>query len=875
MFKTFIEVRKMFLDFFKSNGHIVLKSSSLIPDIFLGIKKIKYNNIVTIQPCLRLGGKHNDINNIGYTTRHNTFFEMMGNFSFNSYFKERAIIYAWELLTSKNFFSISKDKLYVTVHINDRETYYIWLKIIGLPKNKIFLVGKKKNIIDFNSSNFWRMSEFGPCGYSTEIFFNKYSNFKDIDFDVNNSNLLEIWNLVFVEFNIDSSYKITNLDYKSVDTGMGLERICSILQNTFSNFKITIFNDIKNSISNFLNININKFNEYIFNVISDHIRSIVFLLLEGILPSNEFRGYVLRKIIRRTVLYIKLLKINDCILYKLIDVLYFIFHENYIIDKKKFFDIKNIVYSEELKFLNNLNSSLKILYSYISKIDKKKRKIKSKIIFLLYDTYGLPIDLIIDVCRYYNITFNLKKFNYLLNEQKNKSKKNNFLNKNIVLDIKKKTNFLGYKFKKCFGKILYFIKNNLFINKISNIDNNIYLISDNTVLYPESGGQYGDIGIIFNEDNSSEFIVEKTKLYGDYIIHIGYVSYGIFNINDNIIIKYDINYRKEISCNHSSTHLLKGVLKKILNIDIIQKGSNIKNNIFSFDFIYDKKINKEIVFKINELVNFNIWNNLSVNIKYVDKNDILKDRIKNIFLEEDKFRIVNFKNLSTEYCCGTHVNNTRDIGLFILVNVYSISSNIKRIEAMSYLSAINYVNKQYYTIQKISNILSVNKKLIINRILSFLNKNKKKHEELNQLKLMYTNDIINNININDINIFNNLNFLVKEINFLNFLSNKSILFLVLNKLKLKYKLSLILFFISNKKNKINYIFCIDKYIINNINFIYLDKKLNFISKIKNIILENKIFLVFSLIKENIKNFNLNFVEILINFIKKEILFFKV
>ncbi len=892
MFKSFIEVRKIFLDFFRSNNHTILNGSSLIPDnddsllftnagmnqfknIFLGIEKIRYKNIATVQSCLRVGGKHNDFNNIGYTSRHNTFFEMMGNFSFNSYFKEKAIIYAWELLTNKNFFSISKDNLLVTVHINDKETYYIWSKIIGLSKYNIIVLGSNENTIDLNSSNFWRMSEFGPCGYSTEIFFvkNLYYKKNNLNFKVNDNNFLEIWNLVFVEFNLDNNYKITNLDYKSVDTGMGLERICSVLQNTFSNFKIYFFNDIKNNISSFLNVNINISNEYIFNVISDHIRSIVFLLLEGVLPSNEFRGYILRKIIRRTIWHFRLLKVNKCILYKLLDNLYYIFNKNYVINKKKFFNIKNIIYNEELKFLKNLNSSLKILNIFISKLDKNKRKIKSKIVFLFYDTYGLPIDLIVDICKYHNIYVDLKKFNILLNIQKKKSRKFSFLNKNIVLNEKGKTIFLGYKLDKCVGKILYIIKDNLFINKIDKYDNNISIILDNTVLYPESGGQCGDIGIFLNKNNNSKFIVKNTKLYGNYIIHIGYISYGFMNVNDYVNINYDIDYRKKISCNHSSTHILKGILEKLLNVSIVQKGSSIKHNMLSFDFIYEKKIDQKKIYKINKLVNISIWNNLSIKIKYVYI-DVIKKNVKNIFLENNKIRIIKIKNIFMEYCCGTHVNNTNEIGLFIITNIYNISSNTKRIEAVSYLNALDYINKQYFIIQDISKILSVNNNFIINRILSFLKKNKKNNKELSKIKLMYINDIINNININiyDINIFNNINFLVKEIKFLNLLKDKSILFNVLNKFKFKYKLSVILFIVFIKYYKINYIFCIDRYILNKINI--FDDNINFIFKNENIVLKNKIFFVYSLINKNIKIINLNVIKNLVDFIKKKILFFR-
>ncbi len=885
MFKSFIEVRKMFLDFFKFKDHVFVKGSSLIPNndnsllftnagmnqfknIFLGVENAKHKNVVTTQYCLRVGGKHNDLKNIGYTSRHNTFFEMMGNFSFNSYFKELAIIYAWELLTGKDWYSISKDNLFVTVHKSDKETYYIWSKIIGLSKNNIFILGSNQVNIDLYASNFWRMSEFGPCGYSTEIFFTKnLSSIKiNSNFEIDCNNCLELWNLVFIEFNLNNNYQITNLSYKSVDTGMGLERICSVLQNTLCNFEIDIFKDIKNIINKF--ININNYNKYILNIISDHIRSIIFLLLEDILPSNEYRGYILRKIIRRTIWHLKLLKAKDYILCKLFNDLYFVFNKNYILDKNKFFSIKDIIYNEEKKFLKSLNFGLKILNSFISKVDKYKKKIKPKVIFLLYDTYGVPLDLIIDVCKYNNIKINLKKFNYLLDIQKNRSKKFScFITKNLI--IKDKTKFIGYNLNTCVSKILYIIKNNSFIDKIDNNDI-IFIILDKTVFYPQSGGQNGDTGILFN--SNVKFIVQNTKLYNNSIIHIGYIDYGFLNIGDIINVSYNINYRKKISCNHTSTHLLKYVLKKVLNIDIIQKGSKIKSDFFSFDFLCDKNLSEKNIFQINKLMNFYIWSNLLIKISYV-KNLVKK---KKNFLHNDIYRIVKFDHISFEYCCGTHVKNTKDIGMFFLTNIYSVSSGIKRLEATTYLSALNYINKQFFILQNISKLLSVNNDYVIERINYILKKNKKKQNYFNKIKSLYINDIFKILNIKTDNIFliNKINFLVKKIKILSFLEDKNILFSVLNKLKIQFKLRIILLVIFINNYEINYIFCVDKYILNRVDFFHFNKKLFFFYDKKKIILENKIFSVYLLSNKNIKSIKIFDINNLIIFIKKKILILK-
>ncbi len=885
MFKSFIEVRKMFLEFFKSKNHVILKGSSLIPsndnsllftnagmnqfkNIFLGIDNIKYKNIATIQYCLRVGGKHNDLSNVGYTNRHNTFFEMMGNFSFDSYFKEIAIIYSWELLTGKNWYFISKDNLFVTVHKNDKETYNIWSKIIGLSKNNIFILGNNKNSIDLDSSNFWRMSEFGPCGYSTEIYFTKdLSSIKlNSKLEINCDNCIEIWNLVFVEFNLNSNYKITNLSYKSVDTGIGLERITSVLQNTFCNFEIDIFKDIKNIISEFINIKINYLNKYIFNVISDHIRSIVFLLLEDIFPSNVGRGYILRKIIRRTVWHIRLLKINDCILYKLFNNLYFIFDKNYVIDKKKFFIIEKIIYNEEKKFLNNLNFGIKILNSFINKLNGYRKVLESKKVFLLYDTYGLPIDFIFDICKFNNVVINLKEFNILLDIQKNKSKKNSFLITNKVI-LQGKTKFLGFKKKECFSKILYIIENGSYINEIDVNNKEVSIVLDKTTFYPQSGGQNGDIGIIFKH-NDSQFIVKNTKLLGDCIIHIGYLDYGFLSVGDIVKVNYNTKYRRDISCNHSATHLLKYILKEVLKIEIIQKGSSIKNNIFSFDFYYNKDLDKKKIIKINTLMNLNIWNNIPVSISYME--DI--NRKKNFFSKSNLFRVVKFKNIFSEYCCGTHVINTKYIGLFILINHYNISSGIKRIECMTYINALKYFYNELLIIQDISNYLSVNSNLILYRIKNFFKKNIKKKEEFNKIKFLYVNDILRNLKIkeNDIHYLNKVNFVVKKIKFFNFLENKSLLFFVFNKLRFKFKLNIILFMVFLDDSKINYIFCIDNNLLDKINFFSFNENLFNFYDSKKLILKNKLFSIYLLVKKNVKILNSYTINSLVNFIKEKL-----
>ncbi len=834
MYNSFNKVRNIFIDFFKSKNHLLIKSSSLVPkddsllftnagmnqfkDIFLGLNKSLSKEIVTIQRCLRVGGKHNDLKNIGYTFRHNTFFEMMGNFSFNSYFKKESILYAWELLTSNKWFNLNKNKLIITVNINDFETYNIWLNILNINKNNIFLVGNKYNYINSKSDNFWKMSDFGPCGYSTEIYYNIncINDISDFLLYKDTNKYLEIWNLVFIEYNIIDNNNIINLPYKSVDTGMGLERICSVLQNVNSNFNIDIFLKLKKVISKFLNIKIKENNIFIFNLISDHLRSIIFLIIDGILPSNEYRGYILRKIIRRTLTYIYLLiKNKDFILNKLLYNLKDWFFSFYFFKNKNIFiKIKKIVIKEERKYFSNLFNSLNLLNFYLKKINNKNNILDGKIIFLLYDTYGLPLDIIIDICKYNNFIADIKKFNYFLNLQRQKSKSFSIFNKKkIFLNLNniKKTKFIGYDINYCYSKVVFILKNNNIINFFDNYDVEIIVILSYTVLYPECGGQIGDRGIIYN--NNFKFFVYNTKFIGKYIYHIGKLLYGYISINDIVKVKYDFNYRFNISCNHSACHILLYILKKNFSRDINQYGSLIKNNYFSLDFYCNFDLDNFKIYKINRQVNKIIWKKLYFFEKLIKKDNFNK---KFIFLNKNNYiRIVNFGNLIKDYCCGTHVKNTCKINLFIIKEKYNISSNIKRIKACTNLYALKYINKNLFSLKNVCNILSINKKKICNKIF-FIKNNEIKNKKRN--KLIYNiliKNILSQILLKDIIKYNNLNILIKRFIYNDFL-NENILFNIINKVKNKFNLSLIIFIL--KLNNIDkLIFVLNKNLLNNFN----------------------------------------------------------
>ncbi len=889
MYRNIINIRDLFINFFKKKGHFLIKSSSLIPDdnsllftnagmnqfkdIFLGLKKIEKKKIVTSQRCLRIGGKHNDFDNVGYTFRHNTFFEMVGNFSFDSYFKEEAILYAWELLTDNNYYFLSKDNFIVTVHINDKESYNIWSNIIGLSKEKIFKVGDFRKDIDLNSDNFWRMSKFGPCGYSTEIYYN-INNYLDIsNFLIykDSNKYLEIWNLVFIEYNLSFNGEISLLPYKSVDTGMGLERISSIIQNVNSIFLIDIFLEIKKKISDFLKIKINFDNFFIFNIISDHIRSVVHLIVDGVLPSNEHRGYVLRKIIRRILVNLRFLKIYDLILYKLFFNLRNIFKYFYFIKENKFLFIKDVVFEEEKKFFKTLNSGLKILNFFLKKKKINKNLLKGDLVFYFYDTYGLSLDIIKDFCNFNNIKIDIEGFKKLLLKQKKRSRiksifKYNCLN---ILSIKKfnRTKFLGYNLKSCVGKILYIFKDNVnldFVNKDSSLKNNLYILLDYTVLYPESGGQKGDKGLLIGSNNSFKFIVNNTKIFGDYIFHIGRLDFGVLKLGDIVNIYYDIDRRKYLSCNHSSTHILYFCIKKILGNNILKCGSSIKKDYFTFDFNYDKNLTKNEVFKITNLVNKYIFKGLNFIEEY--------RYIKNInnkfnFLKHRNItRIVKFGDSISEKCCGTHVSNTLDIGFFVIFKIKNISSNVKRIIACTNINAIKNIVDYYFILFDISNLLSDKILNLNNKLFYIFNKNKLLKNKYNFMIYSFLNVIINNININNIINYNGFNFLVKKISNLDIL-NKEFLFILLNKLKIKYNLSIIVF-LTLFKNKEYLVIFFNKNIKNKINYIVLESFFLYFFEKKNVINNNGFFVCFFFKKKK-----KIFIYKIVNFIKKKILYF--
>ncbi|QJC28453.1 alanine--tRNA ligase [Enterobacteriaceae endosymbiont of Plateumaris consimilis] len=780
MVKTTNEISKIFLNYFSDKKHIIMKGSSLIPqndssllftnagmnqfkEFFLGNKQSNQSRIVTIQKCIRIGGKHNDLENVGFTNRHHTFFEMLGNFSFGDYFKKEAIYYAWELLTDSKWFNLNKKKIFVTVYYTDKETYNIWYKHIGVLKKNIILIGDKNNIL-YNSDNFWQMDNTGPCGPSTEIFYDLGEHLSGDIINNTGNRFIEIWNIVFIQFNKTSYGKLIPLNIKSVDTGMGLERISCVLQGFDSNYQLNIFKKLIKYIATITNTTNLENNS--LKVIADHIRSTVYLIYEGILPSNENRGYALRKIIRRAINHGKMLGQKKPFFYKIVKI----FIENISIDSKiikldekcKF--IEKIIQNEEKNFEKILKNGTILLNKEIKKL--KTNILSGKKVFYLYDTFGVSIDLIKSICKKKNIDINQKEYNQYMDIQRNLARKNNlFKNNQKSHYINKKSKFEGYCKFETNSRILDIYINNKLTNKIHKGEKGVIILNI-TPFYGESGGQIGDIGYL-EKDQNNLFKVCNTKINKDLILHIGEMISGTLVVNDNLKAKINIDFRQNISRNHSVTHLLHACLRKLLGEHVQQKGSYITDTYLRFDFSYFKNLDFLFLLKIEKMINNYIFDNIPVKIytinKYIAKKN---ENIISLFDEKygDIVRIVEIEKISKEYCGGTHILNTNQIGFFIIKKFSNISHGIKRIHAITHDYSLQYIQKQNERLKLIIDIFKTNKAHLIEKILIYKNKRSILKKSLNNLeqyfienesKILLSNNIFSqNINFIISNIYN-------------------------------------------------------------------------------------------------------------------------
>lgn len=750
MSKSTAEIRQAFLDFFHTKGHQIVPSSSLVPnndptllftnagmnqfkDVFLGLDNRPYSRATTAQRCVRAGGKHNDLENVGYTARHHTFFEMLGNFSFGDYFKHDAINFAWELLTGKEWFNLPKERLWVTVYATDDEAYDIWNKEVGVPAERIIRIGDNKGA-PFASDNFWQMGDTGPCGPCTEIFYDHGDHIwggppgtPEEDGD----RYIEIWNIVFMQFNRKSDGTMDPLPKPSVDTGMGLERITAVLQHVNSNYDIDLFRALIKSVAEVTNATdlANKS----LRVIADHIRSCSFLVCDGVIPSNEGRGYVLRRIIRRAVRHGYMLGAKDTFFYKLVAPLIDVMAEAGKELKNQQEIVEKVLKTEEEQFARTLERGLQLLDEELEKLTGDT--LAGETAFRLYDTYGFPLDLTADVCRERNIKVDEEGFELAMEEQRKRARESSGFGTdyNELIKVDSRSDFSGYDHNEQQGTINAIFHNGQTVTELKAGEEGIIFL-DKTAFYAESGGQVGDKGLLIGKD--SQFEVTDTQKYGKAIGHIGKVISGSFIVNHKINAVIDVARRDAIRLNHSATHLLHAALRQVLGTHVTQKGSLVNDKYLRFDFSHFEALKPEQLREIEDIVNAQIRLNSPVVTELMDLEDAKQKGAMALFGEkyEERVRVLTMGDFSTELCGGTHAARTGDIGLFRIMSESGTAAGIRRIEAITGATAIESVHEQSDLISLVAHALKSDGSNLVEKIKTVQEKYRSLEKELQQLK---------------------------------------------------------------------------------------------------------------------------------------------
>lgn len=704
------ELRQKFLKFFETKGHTVVRSSSLVPhddptllftnagmnqfkDVFLGFDKRPYSRATTAQKCVRAGGKHNDLENVGYTARHHTFFEMMGNFSFGDYFKRDAIHFAWEFLTSPEWLNIPKDKLLATVYAEDDEAYNIWLNEIGMPSERIVRIGDNKGA-KYASDNFWQMGDTGPCGPCSEIF---YDHGEEIWGGIPGSpeedgdRWIEIWNCVFMQFNRDEQGNMNPLPKPSVDTGMGLERMAAVMQHVHSNYEIDLFQDLLKAVARETGAAFSM-EEPSLKVIADHIRSCSFLIADGVLPSNEGRGYVLRRIIRRAVRHGYKLGQSKPFFHKLVADLVKEMGDAYPELKEKQAQIEEALKNEESRFAQTLETGMALLENALAKGSKK---LDGEIIFKLYDTYGFPYDLTADICRERNIELDEAGFEREMEAQRARARAAQSFKANAQLPYDgQDTEFKGYSERQTESKVLALYKDGGQVDELNEGDSGAVVI-DFTPFYAESGGQVGDVGYIFSGENRFE-VRDTQKIKAAVFGQFGVQTSGRLKVGDSVTAKVDDEIRNANMRNHSATHLMHKALRDVLGGHVEQKGSLVTAESTRFDISHPQAVTAEEIAEVERRVNEAILANVAVNAAIMSMEDAQKTDAMMLFGEKygDEVRVLQMGGFSTELCGGTHVSRTGDIGLFKIISEGGIAAGVRRIEAITGLNALKWAQEQ-------------------------------------------------------------------------------------------------------------------------------------------------------------------------------------
>ena len=725
------ELRQAFLDFYKSKDHTVVDSSALVPvnddtllftnagmvqfkDVFLGTEKRKYIRAATSQRCIRAGGKHNDLENVGYTLRHHTFFEMLGNFSFGDYFKNDAIAYAWEFLTE--VLKLPEDKLWISVYKDDDEAAAIWKDEIGINPDRIVRLGEE--------DNFWSMGDTGPCGPCSEIYYDHGDHIPGTppgsDGD-EGDRFVEIWNLVFMQFNRDSSGEMSPLPKPSVDTGMGLERIAAVMQGVNSNYDTDFFKSLIDGSEKLLSNSGNVSHK----VIADHIRSTSFLIADNVLPENEGRGYVLRRILRRAIRHGYKMGATKPFLHNLVSTLALLMSDAYPVLKEKEEFITTTILDEELKFFETLEKGIQILEDAISSI--KDKTIPGDVIFKLHDTFGFPFDLTADIARERDLLVDLDGFNDCMAKQKQASKAaSSFTSKLPAASGIQETEFLGYESLEAQSKVIALWDG---LDAVESIDNTneIFFATEQTPFYAESGGQVGDRGT-FSSKASSGAIIDCKK-QGKVFIHKAILNKGILNKSDVIDMSVEKDKRQAVAIHHSATHLMHAALKEVLGEHVQQKGSLVDEHKLRFDFSHGKPLSKEEISKIESIVNREMLSNVAVTTEIMDLDKAIESGAQALFGEkyEDEVRVLSMgkKSFSVELCGGTHVDRTGDMGLFIIVNQSSVASGIRRVEALSGKQAIAHLEELRSVNDAIQQLLNTPQDSLEEKIKLLIDENKK------------------------------------------------------------------------------------------------------------------------------------------------------
>ncbi|WP_050163011.1 alanine--tRNA ligase [Neisseria meningitidis] len=704
------ELRQKFLKFFETKGHTVVRSSSLVPhddptllftnagmnqfkDVFLGFDKRPYSRATTAQKCVRAGGKHNDLENVGYTARPHTFFEMMGNFSFGDYFKRDAIHFAWEFLTSPEWLNIPKDKLLATVYAEDDEAYNIWLNEIGMPSERIVRIGDNKGA-KYVSDNFWQMGDTGPCGPCSEIF---YDHGEEIWGGIPGSpeedgdRWIEIWNCVFMQFNRDEQGNMNPLPKPSVDTGMGLERMAAVMQHVHSNYEIDLFQDLLKAVARETGAAFSM-DEPSLKVIADHIRSCSFLIADGVLPSNEGRGYVLRRIIRRAVRHGYKLGQSKPFFHKLVADLVKEMGGAYPELKEKQAQIEEALKNEESRFAQTLETGMALLENALAKGGKT---LDGEIIFKLYDTYGFPYDLTADICRERNIELDEAGFEREMEAQRARARAAQSFKANAQLPYDgQDTEFKGYSERQTESKVLALYKDGEQVNELNEGDSGAVVI-DFTPFYAESGGQVGDVGYIFSSENRFE-VRDTQKIKAAVFGQFGVQTSGRLKVGDSVTAKVDDEIRNANMRNHSATHLMHKALRDVLGGHVEQKGSLVTAESTRFDISHPQAVTAEEIAEVERRVNEAVLANVAVNAAIMSMEDAQKTGAMMLFGEKygEEVRVLQMGGFSTELCGGTHVSRTGDIGLFKIISEGGIAAGVRRIEAITGLNALKWAQEQ-------------------------------------------------------------------------------------------------------------------------------------------------------------------------------------